>query len=130
MPHKDFTDYAAAARQHKKVELTFALDGETYHVIDYIPSGLLLDLFTTAASSSVPQFLRDVVIPDERRKIRAALFNQDRPISLEIATEIATWIVEEDAGRPTLPPGESASGPPSTGPTSNQDSTEQASPSP
>lgn len=122
MPHKDFE---ADRRIDRGETVTFTLNGEGYEAAADAPGGAILDVAATATDDSLPDgrramaigtFLDAVLLPESAERFADRFRDPTNPITLEQATELLTWLVEEVyVGRPTARSRPSRPGPRATG---------------
>ena len=71
-----------------------------------------------AAAGALYGFFKDCMPEDEYNRFIEYINGDDVIIDMELIGEIASWLVEQYADRPTQPSLSSADGPSSSGPTS------------
>lgn len=110
--HKDF-----GAKQASTDEpVTFTLDGEDFTCRPRVQGGLILKFVHDADSDSggkaagaLTWFIRKALVKDDRERFDTLLEDEDRLIDVETIGEVAAWLMEMYAGRPTGQQGNSSS---------------------
>lgn len=103
MPTRDFTRV-----QTGREPVQFTIDGDTFHAVPLAPGGAMLDMAAVQDGTNsekvraISEFL-DMVLTEESAVLFAArLRDKKRPITLDQATEVVVWLVEEAyTDRPT-----------------------------
>jgi len=105
--HRTFT--SAAPTQTDPV--TFDLNGHVFTCKAALPGAVLLDFVAEAdsgdggrAAAVLVTFIETALIPDDVDQFRFVVRDAETAIPVETIGEIASYLVEEYAGRPTTPP--------------------------
>jgi len=96
------------------------LNGVSLACIDALPPGIYLDLVEGFKGNIVVasiKFLQGVVIPEDRAKLDAVLYNTENVCPWPELSDVATKVLQEYSGRPTERPSDSPTGSESTGQT-------------
>lgn len=97
-------------------EIGFSADGETYTCLSAVPPVVLQDIMKLiegidADVTKIDDIFELVMIESEAARIKARLAaGHANPIDIHQAAEIATFLVEQYAQRPTMPSEVSTSG--------------------
>ena len=90
--------------------ISFSLFGETFTCRSSLQGKFLLDLVAEtnsedpAAGAAVMQkFFDTVLVDDSRERFNALAEDPDRIISVEVLSDITSWLVEQYSARPTQP---------------------------
>lgn len=108
MPHKSFTSPTGGE------DVTFDLNGVTYHCRPRLPAGVTLDVASIDAgvgtAQRVGEFFDAALLSDDAQLFAAALRDPETVVPMETLREIIQWLVERYTGRPTGPSSESGNG--------------------
>lgn len=122
-----FADFDAARleRRREREPAQFRLGGETFTCLPVVPIGFALDLATLAlgpeddpdiaAAYALTSFIDNVLVDEDRPRFQELLRRRDDAVDPDSLWEIVKWFAEVYAGRPTVPPRDSSSSPPTTG---------------
>lgn len=79
-----------------------------------------------ALPGPVIRFIQGVLVPEDVSRFRQLVYDKDAQVEGAELAEIADWLIEEYADRPTKRPGSSSSGPSTTGASSEGSSQSEA----
>lgn len=112
--HKDFS---GGKRLSDYEPLTFTLNGQDFTAKSAIQGSVLLEFVAAAdgdsggaAATALYRFFEDIMNTDEYERFMKVLKDPEVIIDMEMIGEIASWLVEEYASRPTQQPELSPSG--------------------
>jgi hypothetical protein len=115
---KDFTE------EHERLQ--FRIDGDVFEAARALPGKTLAKFaarFAGIAESTtedhvdiVADALGMVLLPDSNALFQKRFEDLERPIQLEQASDVITWLLEQYGLRPTQPSSPSSSGPPNPEP--------------
>lgn len=119
MAHRSFTSPTGGD------DVTFDLNGVTYHCRPRLPAGVTLDVATVGgtqpgvgAAQRVGEFFDAALMPDDAALFAAALRDPEVVVPMETLQEIIQYLVEVYTGRPTGQQAGSGNGLSPTGPPS------------
>lgn len=110
--------------REKAVEWTeFDVDGEVFQVVNIAPAMAVLDVAKVNDAKDLDKitiimsFLDAVMESDSALRFAARLSSIENPITIDQASSIAVWLMEEvyATGRPTQEPSQSSNGSGATG---------------
>jgi hypothetical protein len=129
MSHRDF---AAARQEHDDDPITFKLGGQVFGVRRRIPAGYLLDVSAVEQDPALLAVYLNAALldddTDENDESSAVRFDRllhdphalgkNKPVEIDLLSDIVAYVIEEQTGRPTKPPAHSPRGRSTSGPSS------------
>jgi hypothetical protein len=118
------TEMKSFNRENELAWVEFDIDGEVFRLASVAPAMAVLDVAKVNTAEDIDKvqiimvFLDQVLEPDSAQRFAARLRSIENPISIDQATSIAVWAMEEVYApeRPTPAPSSSPNGSGSTGP--------------
>lgn len=112
-----FKDFGQTQSVSDFPPLGFALNGEEFTCHPAIAGATLLDFVKRADSDSggvaadaIVTFLEEALEDQERDRFKALILDPEQIVEVETLGEIAGWLVEQYATRPTKEPSRSSNG--------------------
>lgn len=120
-----------------KPPVPFTIDGETFYVAPAAPAGALQDMARIGELAKQERmaemltmfngFLSMVLMPESLERFTARMRDPQKPITQAQLTKIVKWLMEHYAGRPTEPASSSQTGQGTTGTSSTDGASPEAS---
>lgn len=102
-----FKDFGIGDQDPNATPITFKLHGEEFHCIPEVQGKVMLELIAESAGDIVStgevmtKFFSKVLKKDSLKKFNELLDSSDKIVSIEVLSDITSWLVEEYSNRPS-----------------------------